>query len=268
MTDYSGTIKLALEKLYADISDAREDSRFADIVGRGASGDITLAIDAVAEKSLIDSIREAIPDCTVVSEEVGIVGGGQDAPIALIDPIDGSTNAIRGIPVFAGVIGILEGRKFRTMKAAGIIDLVTGETIIGDESGVLVNGRMWKPSEVSALSEALVCYELKVRVKRPKEIMEKMHALITRTKYPRVLGSAAIEIAYVAIGRIDAYVSPGKQLRNYDCLPSVFMVKNAGGFVRGVGQNLDNIDVLSKERVSFVVAGNEKLGKSIAAEFQ
>ncbi|MCS4538325.1 MAG: inositol monophosphatase [Thaumarchaeota archaeon] len=267
MSEYRSIIERAFKKLYAEFSRIRSDPKLADVVGRGESGDITHTIDAMAEKLLIESFRRSIPNCTVVSEEIGIVDGAKDAPIVLMDPIDGSTNAIRGLPVFCATAGILEDRKFGSMEASGTVDLVTGEIIVGDGRGVYVNGEKHNLSKVSKLEEALVSYEVKVRVERPQKMIDKMYELMSKTKYPRVLGSAALEIAYVAIGRMDAYVAPGKQLRSYDCLPSIFLVKSARGFVQGIGQNLDSVDVMSNERISFVVAGNKTLGKIFAEEF-
>ncbi len=264
--DYRSVIESAFTRLFEEISKVRSDAKMRSAIGKGASGDTTHVIDALAEKLLIDSFRKVLPGCTIISEEVGIVKGASDAPIVLMDPIDGSTNAIRGVPVFCASAGILEGRMFGEMKASGVVDLVSGEMITGDK-GAFLNGKKQKLSNVENISEALVSFELKVRVERPKEIMEKMYSLVSQTKYPRMLGSAALEIAYVAIGRTDAYVAPGKQLRNYDCLPSIFLVKSAGGFTQGVGQDLGSIDVMSKERVSFVVAGNKKLGQTIADAF-
>jgi myo-inositol-1(or 4)-monophosphatase len=267
MQDYRNIIEKAFRKLYAEFSNVRSDSKLASVVGRGASGDVTHTIDAMAEKTLIESFRKEIPDCTIVSEEIGIVKGKNGAPTVLMDPIDGSTNAIRGLPVFCATAGILEDRSFRSMKASGTIDLVTGEIIVGDEDGTYVNGTKATLSKVSKLQDAIVSYEVKVRVERPKKMIDKMYELISKTRYPRVLGSAALEIAYVAIGRMDAYVAPGKQLRSYDCLPSVFLVKSARGFIEGIDQDIDSVDVMSRERISFVAAGNKTLGKVLAKEF-
>lgn len=265
--DYRGVIEKAFTRLFGEISKVRFDAKMRSAIGKGASGDTTHAIDALAEKLLIDSFRREIPGCTIISEEVGIVMGESNAPIVLMDPIDGSANAIRGLPVFCASVGILDGLLYSNMKTAGVIDLVSGERITGDVEGVFLNRKKQKPSDIEKISEAMVTFELKVRVERPMEVMDKMYRLLDRTKHPRVLGSAALEIAYVAIGRMDAYVAPGKQLRNYDCLPSIFLVKSAGGFVQGIGQDLDSIDVMSKERVSFIVAGHKKLGQSIADAF-
>ena len=265
--DYRGVIERAFTRLFGEISKVRSDAEMRSAVGKGASGDTTHTIDMLAEKLLIDSFRKDLPRCTIVSEEAGIVKGDGDAPIVLMDPIDGSTNAIRGVPVFCASAGILEGHMFGGMKTAGVVDLISGEIITGDKEGVFLNRKKQKLSIIEDISEALVSFELKVRVERPKEIMERICSLVSQTKYPRILGSAALEIAYVAIGRMDGYVAPGRQLRNYDCLPSIFLVKSAGGFVQGIGQYLDSIDVMSKERVSFVVAGDKKLGQSIADAF-
>lgn len=267
MQDYRSVIERSFDNLYKEISKAKNDTKLAKAIGRGASGDITHNIDAIAEKLLIDSFRKDLPECTIISEEVGIVRGEDNAPIVLMDPIDGSANAIRGVPLYCATAGILEGRKFSRMKASGVVDLTNGEIIVGDEDGVYLNKTRQKPSRVSKITEAMVSYELKVRVERPQKVIDKMNELLAKTKYPRTLGSAALEIAYVAIGRMDAYVAPGKQLRSYDCLPSIFLVKSAGGFVKGVGQNLDDVNVTAKERISFVVAGNKTLGEYFAKEF-
>jgi fructose-1,6-bisphosphatase/inositol monophosphatase family enzyme len=68
-----------------------------------------------------------------------------------------------------------------------------------------------------------------------------------------------LEIAYVAIGRVDAFVEPYLQLRSFDCLPSLFLVERAGGYLHFIGQEPTRVDLLQPERYAFVAAGTRAL---------
>src|SRR5207248_9886137 len=97
------------------------------VVGQGLGGDDTTAIDRAAEEVIIERFRDL--DVTIVSEEIGRIGTG--SRLAVIDPIDGSLNAKRGIPFFSLSIALAEGERMRDVFFAYVYDFGTGEEWVG-----------------------------------------------------------------------------------------------------------------------------------------
>ena len=86
-----------------------------------------------------------------------------------------------------------------------------------------------------------------------------MARVMSRTKYPRILGSAALGIAYVAVGRSDAFVAHYGGLRTFDCVPSMFLLESAGGYLATPGLELESLDLSSPARIRLVAAGSRAL---------
>ncbi|MCI4461097.1 MAG: hypothetical protein JHC24_02725, partial [Thaumarchaeota archaeon] len=196
----------------------------------GYFGDATLLVDRAAEDAVLSVVRRALPDAYVVTEEAGLEGEGRGGPLVLLDPVDGSMNARRGIPVFSTAIAVTRpgGRRYGDVIAAGVLNHSTGEIIWGDPSGVYVGWTPASPSGVERLEEAVVDLQSQTHAAGGDEARG-LARILGRTKYPRILGSAALGIAYVAAGRIDAFVAHYGGLRTFDCVPSLFLLESAGG---------------------------------------
>jgi len=273
----------------------------------GYFGDATLLVDRAAEDAVLSVVRRALPDAYVVTEEAGIEGEGRGGPLVLLDPVDGSMNARRGIPVFSTAIAVTRpgGRRYGDVIAAGVLNHSTGEIIWGDPSGVYVGWTPASPSGVERLEEAVVDLQSQTRaaggdearglarilgrppaspsgVERLEEAVVDLQSqtraaggdearglarILGRTKYPRILGSAALGIAYVAAGRIDAFVAHYGGLRTFDCVPSLFLLESAGGHLAVLEPaDLDSLRLDSFERVRVIAAGSGALLEEIARE--
>ncbi|MBI2184938.1 MAG: inositol monophosphatase [Thaumarchaeota archaeon] len=227
-------------------------------VSRGASGDISTELDLIVERAIIASIMERIPDCLIVTEESGVIGRKDSRFLVIVDPVDGSTNASRGIPFYSSTLAIVEGRRFNDITAAGVIDLVTGELIDGEKyGGVELNGRpLPRLQKEKTIHEA--CVAINGRIADPK-YRDAVANLLTNLRYPRFLGSAALETAYVALGRLDGYVEALPRLRTFDCVPSLFLVKEAGGLVKTLNLDLAKADLSEHLRLSYIAARSPKI---------
>ncbi|MGC8555802.1 MAG: inositol monophosphatase family protein, partial [Conexivisphaera sp.] len=128
----------------------------------------------------------------------------------------------------------------------------------GDSDGVYLGWRPAGPSGVERLDEALVDMQSQVYAAGEEEIGG-IAALMRRTKYPRILGSAALGIAYVAIGRADAFVAHYGGLRTFDCVPSMFLLEAAGGYLAPLGVDLDSLELDSGARLRLIAAGSRRL---------
>lgn len=232
-------------------------------LGIGAFGDRTYAIDRAAEESILKVLRKRIPDACVVTEETGMIGDQSGEVTVLVDPIDGSTNATRSVPLFSTAIVIAEGSRFQDVVAAGVMDLVHNEEFLGSKGGLAtVNGSNMTPTSNRDLGSAYISMNPKAFSAGTKGRLS-LQRLLAKTRYPRSLGSAALETAYVAAGRIDAFIDPTSTLRLFDCIPSIYLTLKAGGFVECIGYRIEDVNLRKRVNLGFVATGTEALGRTI-----
>lgn len=225
------------------------------ILGAGEGGDQTTAIDAAAERVILDRFQNQ--DVRIVSEEAGILGEGRWTVV--VDPIDGSLNAKRGIPFFSISIAVADGETMDDVVFGYVFDFGTREEWTANRGGgAFVNGR--------ALTEL------------PKDELEILSFEATTTAYVaesaagfegvahrlRVMGSLAITLCHLAAGRVDGVVSL-KNARSVDIAAAQLLVRE-----RGLSIELpDNppfgaapLDLVPRSRVA--AAGNPDLCSRLA----
>jgi myo-inositol-1(or 4)-monophosphatase len=188
------------------------------VVGAGEGGDDTTAIDDAAERVIL--ARFAGPDRRIVSEEVGVSGEGRWTIV--VDPIDGSLNAKRGIPFFSLSIAVADGDTMADVAFAYVYDFGTREEWTATRGGgAFLDGR--------SLTE------------RPKDEIEILSFEATTTRFVadhaaamvgvahrlRVMGSLAITLCHLAAGRVDGVVSL-KGARSVDIAAAQLLVRERG----------------------------------------
>ena len=177
--------------------------------GRGAGGDITVAIDRVAEDIVLEEIEALGVPAHVISEEVGEVdlGGGSASAVVVVDPIDGSLNAKRGLPVFSTSIALASGRTMGEVTLGLVRDHGTGEEWVAERGrGAWLGGSRLAaraPSPSGVLELLLVEGAYPARVARAAAFLE------GRVGRLRALGSLALSLCQTAAGRGDAMVGLG-----------------------------------------------------------
>lgn len=184
-------------------------------------------IDKESEAKVIAAIRGRYPDHDILAEESGGHGKGSDYRW-IIDPLDGTTNFLHGVPIFCVTIGIEE----RGEMVAGVTydpnhdELFTAE----QGAGAFLNGRRLAVTKAAAMTESLVVtgfpYDLADHPDRP--LLHFDH-FARAAQGIRRLGSAALDLAYVAAGRFDAYWEVS--LSPWDMAAGIVIVKEAGGMV-------------------------------------
>ncbi|GBC74973.1 Fructose-1, 6-bisphosphatase/inositol-1-monophosphatase [archaeon HR06] len=251
--DYYNLIFLALKEANKSIKKAKGIP-----LARGAFGHITYDVDKLAEEAIVKVLRENLSNISIVSEEAGYLEGKGEL-LALIDPIDGTTNYLRGLPFYASTLLISKGKKYKDVIACGIFDHSSKNFYFAQKGlGAFKNKKKIKVKDKLDLSEALICFEPKTSYE-----VKGFYELINKTKYPRFLGSAALETVYVAEGKVDAFVETRAHLRSFDCLAALTIVREAGGFIKVFNLDLENFDLTSKEKLAYIVTRSKELEEII-----
>jgi myo-inositol-1(or 4)-monophosphatase len=190
------------------------------VVGSGEGGDETTAIDQAAEEAILDRIQAAAG--AVVSEEVGNVGGS-GLPLVVIDPIDGSLNAKRGIPFFSLSIAVAEGQTMDDVVFGFVHDFGSREEWTARRGeGAWLNGTalgaVRPKEEVEILSFEATRTSLVAR-DSPK-VADLAHRL-------RIMGSLALSLCHLAAGRVDAVCSL-KPARSVDIAAAQLLCTEVG----------------------------------------
>lgn len=257
-------IRRALEAAKAAIDGLEDKGRELNV---GAFGDISTVADIASERAIIDVLKSAIPNITIISEEAGLLGDMDNFEyLAVVDPVDGTVNLKQGLPFYSAAVAISKGKKFSDVIAAGIINLVNGELIMANEKGVYLNDKPVKPSNTSSLNKAVVSLDLKV-FKHDEKLSVFAGHVVSRAYYTRFMGSAALETAYVGCGRLDCFLALDG-VRVVDMVAAAYIVTKAGGVFKCLDWSLENLDLLHKEEdVKYIAAANEKLLKELIEIF-
>jgi myo-inositol-1(or 4)-monophosphatase len=189
------------------------------VLGQGLGGDDTTAVDRAAEDAILARLR-VLDDVAVVSEEVGRLGEG--STLVVVDPIDGSLNAKRGIPFFSVSIAIADGERMGDVHTAYVYDFGSGEEWVARRGrGATLNGEFLtvRPKErIEILSFEATLTSLVARD------APKVEALAYRL---RIMGSLAISLCHLAAGRVDAVCSL-KRARAVDIAAAQLLVRETG----------------------------------------
>ncbi|SEI42998.1 myo-inositol-1(or 4)-monophosphatase [Dyadobacter sp. SG02] len=186
-------------------------------------------VDKEAEKLLVAGLKEILPEASFITEE-GTTGQEPD-PEALnwiIDPLDGTTNFIHGIPVYCVSVGLARGKEL----LVGVIhEPSLNEMFYGWQGGgAWLNGKNIKISTVPTLADALIATGFPYyRFEKQKRYMYILELLMQKTHGIRRMGAAAVDLAYVAAGRFDGFYE--YNLNSWDMAAGTLLIKEAGGIV-------------------------------------
>jgi myo-inositol-1(or 4)-monophosphatase len=185
--------------------------------------DIKIELDRRTQKLIEDHILASHPDHSILGEEGSREGAGGVEWI--IDPLDGTVNYFYGIPHFATTIAV---RRHGELLAGVVHDPMRNETWTAEAGGpALLNGREIRVSTRTELPDCIVSMGVSKTVETINSTLPAFNHAIRRVKKMRMLGSAALDIAYVATGRLDAYIEGTISL--WDIAAGLLLVPAAGG---------------------------------------
>jgi myo-inositol-1(or 4)-monophosphatase len=189
--------------------------------------DFVTRVDTAAEEAIIDVVRKAYPDHAILAEESG-AAEGQAEYQWIIDPLDGTTNFIHGFPQYGVSIGI----RHRGVLAHGVVyDPNRNELFTASKGGgAFLNDRRMRVSKCLRLGDALVGTGFPFReLTRIDRYTGQMKNMMEKSAGVRRAGAAALDLAYVACGRLDAFWEMG--LSPWDMAAGALLIQEAGGLV-------------------------------------
>ena len=192
--------------------------------------DFATEVDQTAEAEIVETLLKAYPDHRILAEESGQLGKADSEYQWIVDPLDGTMNFIHGYPHFSVSIGLYQkGRAFQSV----VYDPVRQELFTASKGdGAYLDGRRIRVSGAAQLGNALVSASYPYQGGDTKDLEFSMAALKAFTEQSsgvRRAGSAALDLAYIAAGRIDgAWISGVKK---WDTAAGALLVREAGGLI-------------------------------------
>jgi len=211
---------------------------------KGPGNFVTVA-DIKVEKILIEALQKARPNYSILSEEIGEIDNDKSFKW-IIDPIDGTANFLHGIPHFAISVGLEQNKEI----ICGIIyDPIKDEMFIAEKgNGAYLNNQRIRVSSRSKLKDCIIFTGGPKQSSKDKELaLKEYNNFSSKVLIPiRKLGSAALDMAYVAAGRCDGYWQ--RNLNYWDVAAGIILVKEAGGYVtdfNGGNEYIQNKTILA-----------------------
>jgi myo-inositol-1(or 4)-monophosphatase len=216
--------------------------------------DLVTQVDKETQRRIVNAIESRFPNHSILAEE-GVKKSGSDGYEWIIDPIDGTTNFVHKLPVFCVSIALY---KDNTPLVGVCLNPATNELFSAEaEKGAFLNGQKISVSSTERLVDSLVATGFPYKTDNMQRILSRFSRVVSEAQGIRRLGSAALDLCYVACGHFDAFWEEG--LNPWDMAAGALIVKEAGGKISCIdGSDFD----LSKGNI---VASNAKLHDQILA---
>ncbi|MCE2754610.1 MAG: inositol monophosphatase [Ignavibacteriae bacterium] len=219
--------------------------------------DLVTEYDHKSEAIIIETIRSSFPNHQILTEESGHHASDGDI-IWIIDPLDGTVNFAHGIPFFCVSIAAIQ----RSDILCGVIYSPMTEELFSAEKngGAFLNGQSYKVTQQNSLLHSFLVTGFPYSVKEnPLHCIEHFAHIVGMGIPIRRLGSAALDLAYVAVGRFDGFWEVA--LQPWDMAAGALLVKEAGGIVIDYSGN--DLNVMQS---SSIIAGNSNIVKALRNE--
>jgi myo-inositol-1(or 4)-monophosphatase len=225
-------------------------------VSRKGPADFVSLADKRAEQTLVEELQKARPDWGFLLEESGEIAGDPMKPRWVVDPLDGTTNFIHGIPHFAMSIAVqeprLDGKGWGEITTGLIYQPITDESYWAEKNrGAWLHDRRLRVSARRDLSESLIATGIPFMGHGDMAQWSRIFGAVAPSVAGiRRFGSAALDLAHVASGRYDGFWESG--LNPWDVAAGILLVREAGGFVtdfRGGDQPIERREILAANDV-------------------
>ena len=224
MTDWLAFSRACVADVEAALAALPTRTEREPVLRAGEGGDDTTAVDEAAEAAVVARLEALGTDLTLVSEELGIRTFGAGGPLTVVvDPIDGSVNAKRGIPFFALSLAVAEGSSMNDVTFGYVYDFGSGEEWVAERGGgaFLDGAPLVGPGPKDAIEI------LSLEGTTTAAITDAVPRMLGLAERLRVMGSLALSLCHLAAGRVDA-VCCLKPARSIDIAAAQLLVRARG----------------------------------------
>jgi myo-inositol-1(or 4)-monophosphatase len=229
----------------------KRDKLTVEMKGRN---DFVSSADIAAEKAIIEVIHKHYPDHAIQAEESG--AQGESDHLWIIDPLDGTTNYLHGLPVFAIAIGLqINGR----LEHGVVYDPMSEELFTASRGeGAQLDGRKIRVSGNKDLDRALIGtgFPYRQSENEVEPYLAMLGQVVKNTAGVRRLGAAALDLCYVACGRFDGFWETG--LQPWDLAAGTLIIREAGGIISALDGNENHMET------GHVLAGTPRIYRGLA----
>ena len=224
MTDWLGVCRAVVADVDDVLAELPTRAEREPVLRVGEGGDDTTAIDAAAEAVVVRRLRALDVPLTLLSEELGELElGGGSGPRVVVDPIDGSLNAKRGIPFFSLSLAVADGPAMRDVSFGYVFDFGTREEWTAERGG----GAFLGGERLGAVRPKDEIEILSFEATTTAFVVESASAVADLAYRLRIMGSLALSLCHLAAGRVDAVCSL-KPARSVDIAAAQLLVRECG----------------------------------------
>ncbi len=232
------------EDLRDTVKNALQEEDASRVVAKHGR-DVTKKIDAIAEDFVVERLRKL--NALVVSEERGVIPADNPEVIAVVDPLDGSFNALHSLPFYAVSIALAPYSEEATLQSINqgfVGNLATGDYFYAESGrGAYFNGKRIKVRDLPIKKSTLVLYANAGDIPR-------LTPLLSQIKRIRSLGCASLEMCYLSKGDFQLFLDTRKYLRNVDIAAGVLIAKESGAAVtelngKEIKTRIDRVETLT-----------------------
>jgi myo-inositol-1(or 4)-monophosphatase len=216
--------------------------------------DFVSAADRKAEEILVKELQKARPEIGFLLEEGGEIQGSDPSQRFIIDPLDGTTNFLHGIPQFAVSVAL---EKNGQLMAAVVYNPVNDELFTAERGqGAFLNDRRIRVAARQRLNDCVIGTGVTHRGKGDHDLFgRELKSVQTEVAGIRRLGAAALDLAYIAAGRLDGFWE--RDLKPWDIAAGILLIREAGGYVTDLNGRDDMFEY------GHLCAGNETIQKTL-----
>jgi myo-inositol-1(or 4)-monophosphatase len=234
----------------------------------GAGGDISRKIDLVAEKKVIDIVKESGKNPTIFGEECGVINGNDNDGYIIMDAIDGTTNVTRSIPFNCCSLAYATDSTMSSVVDAAIIDIARGDLYYASkDKGAFLNGNKITVRKTDNLEGDDIIGGVNISG-ISQELLQSIGPIISKLNHIRVFGANALELCFLARGYLDMFMDLRDKIRPTDMAAAFLIVKEAGGLVLDKAGNTFDSELSFGNRFSFISVSDIKIFNMFAQHLQ
>jgi len=262
------TLKTACLEVRKSVKDLVGTPEGNTKMGVGAGGDISRKIDLIAEKKVIDIIKESGKNPTIIGEECGIIKGNDNDGCIIMDAIDGTTNVTRSIPFNCCSLAYATDSKMSSVVDAAIIDIARGDLYYASkDKGAFLNGNKISVRKSDSVNEDEIIAGVNISG-ISQQLLHSIGPIISKLNHIRVFGANALELCFLARGYLDMFMDLRDKIRPTDMAAAFLIVKEARGLVLDKAGNAFDSELSFGNRFSFIAVSDIKIFNLFAQDFQ